>query len=65
MFKHVKINDYGVQCFLCDLWVHKACENISDETFKIFDLQNAESGQYVSAGHASHVETMLLSTKRR
>ena len=45
MFKHVRINDNGLKCFLCDLWVHKACENLSDETFKVFDLQNAETGQ--------------------
>ena len=37
--KHVKITDYAVQCWMCEHWVHKACENISDDTFKCLDMQ--------------------------
>ena len=43
--QHVKRTDAAVQCALCDLWVHKACENMSEETFKVLDTQNAQTGQ--------------------
>lgn len=43
--QHVKKTDKAVQCALCDLWVHKACENMSDETFTVLDTQNRETGQ--------------------
>ena len=42
---HVKQNEKAVQCSLCDLWVHKDCEGMSDETFNVLDLQNEEMGQ--------------------
>ena len=42
---HVKINDHAIQCALCDLWVHKECEKMSDETFKVLDVQNEENGR--------------------
>ena len=43
--EHVKANDHAVKCALCDLWVHKSCEKMNDETFSVLDLQNTETGQ--------------------
>ena len=43
--EHVKINEYAVKCALCDLWVHKICERMTDETFNVLDMQSAETGQ--------------------
>ena len=42
---HVKQTEKAVQCALCDLWVHKDCEQMSDETFRVLDIQNEETGQ--------------------
>ena len=42
---HVKVNEHAVKCALCDLWVHKKCENMSDDVFKVLDMQNDETGQ--------------------
>ena len=42
---HVKKNEMAVKCALCDLWVHKECEGMEDETFKVLDIQNEEQGQ--------------------
>ena len=42
---HVKITEKAVKCSLCDLWVHKSCEEMSDETFRVLDIQNEETGQ--------------------
>ena len=43
--EHVKKTDKAVQCALCDQWVHKLCEGMSDETFSVLDAQNEETGQ--------------------
>ena len=43
--QHVKKTEKAVQCALCDLRVHKQCEQMSDETFKVLDTQNKEQGQ--------------------
>ena len=43
--QHVKINEYAVKCALCDLWVHKICERMTDETFNVLDMQSSETGQ--------------------
>ena len=43
--EHVKLTEKAVQCALCDLWVHKSCEGMSDETFNVLDTQNEETGQ--------------------
>ena len=43
--EHVKIIECAIKCALCDLWVHKTCENMNDETFNVLDLQNSETGQ--------------------
>ena len=37
--KHVKKNDKAVKCNLCELWVHKSCEDMDDETFRVLDRQ--------------------------
>ena len=37
---HVKMTEHAVKCALCDLWVHKSCENMDDATFNVLDLQN-------------------------
>ena len=42
---HVKVNDKAIQCAMCDLWVHQKCEKMSDETFKVLDIQHEETGQ--------------------
>jgi uncharacterized coiled-coil protein SlyX len=42
---HVKKTERAVQCALCDLWVHKDCEGMSDETFSVLDTQNEEEGR--------------------
>lgn len=33
--EHVTKNSESIQCSLCELWVHKKCEKMSDETFKV------------------------------
>ena len=33
--EHVAKNTESVQCSLCEHWVHKKCEKMSDETFKV------------------------------
>ena len=43
--EHVKKTDKAVKCAMCDLWVHKSCENMADETFNVLDMQNEETGQ--------------------
>ena len=43
--QHVKMTDKGVQCALCNLWVHQTCEQMSDETFAVLDTQNDQTGQ--------------------
>ena len=41
---HVKKNDKAVKCSLCDLWIHQACEGMSNETFNVLDTQNCDQG---------------------
>ena len=41
---HVKKNDKAVKCSLCDLWIHQACEGMSNETFNVLDTQNRDQG---------------------
>jgi uncharacterized coiled-coil protein SlyX len=43
--EHVKKTEKAVKCAMCDLWVHKSCEKMSDETFHVLDMQNEETGQ--------------------
>lgn len=41
---HVKRNDCAVQCYLCDLWIHQKCAEISDVLFKELVYQADNSG---------------------
>ena len=41
---HVKKNDKAVQCSLCDLWVHQACEGMSSETYGVLVAQARDQG---------------------
>ena len=43
--EHVKKNEKAIQCALCELWVHKTCEKMSVDLFKVLDMQNEETGQ--------------------
>ena len=40
----MKKNDKAVKCSLCDLWIHQACEGMSNETFNVLDTQNRDQG---------------------
>ena len=42
--QHVKKNDKAVQCSLCDLWIHKSCENMDDGTFDVLVRQVSHNG---------------------
>ena len=42
--EHVKKNCEAIQCSLCDLWVHKTCEKMSDETFKVLSKASQDAG---------------------
>ena len=35
---------YSVKCALCDLWCHKNCAGISEETFRHLNTQQKETG---------------------
>ena len=52
--QHVKKTDKAIQCALCDEWVHKLCENMSDETFSVLDIQKEEQGQCFWTCKACH-----------
>ena len=43
--EHVKMNDLVIKCAFCDLWLHKVCEDMTAETFKVLDIQNEETCQ--------------------
>ena len=45
--KHVKRGDKAVICGLCDQWVHKDCEQMDDETYKVIERQGTLSGKAV------------------
>ncbi len=36
---------YSVHCTLCKLWCHKECAGLSDQLFKMLELQRKETGQ--------------------
>ena len=42
---HVKKNDKAVQCSLCELWIHKACEDMDDDTFDVLVRQVSQNGE--------------------
>ena len=42
--EHVKKNSEAIQCSLCDHWVHKICEKMSDETFKVLSKASQDAG---------------------
>ena len=42
--KHVKKNDKAVLCNLCELWIHKTCEDMDDGTFDVLVRQVAQNG---------------------
>ena len=39
--KPVKDSDAGLQCEICELWFHNACENITDEEFKFLEAHSS------------------------
>lgn len=41
--KQVK-NSKALQCIMCELWCHKDCGNISEDMFKLCELQKKEEG---------------------
>lgn len=36
---HVKKNDEGIECYLCNQWSHRACSDVTDEVFKFLEQQ--------------------------
>ena len=42
--KHVKKNDFAIQCNMCELWIHKACAKMEDVLFEHLVKQEKLSG---------------------
>ena len=63
--QHVKKTEKAVQCALCDLWVHKLCENMSDETFRVLDTQNKEQGQCFWSCKSCHSYALKFDKRMR
>ena len=39
-YKAVRNNQGGVQCDLCDLWVHNKCNGTTDEEYEILKISD-------------------------
>ena len=67
--EHVKRGCKGIICCLCDHWVHKECENMDDDTYKVIERQGTMSGIAVwicksCSSYATKVERRLRDIDR-
>ena len=62
---HVKKTERAVKCALCELWVHKDCEGMTDETFHVLDTQNEEQGQCFWSCKSCHSYALKFDKRMR
>ena len=63
--KHVKKTDYAIKCALCDIWVHKICENMDDATFKVLNTQQDQTGQCFWSCQSCHSYALKFEKRMR